>query len=136
MKLIIIILICFFFFNNSPYQDTNSKLEGKWKLTNEIECPDFIIFNPNNTYLIFNDCGSIDPKYPIVEKGVWRYENKNSSIIFSDREFISPNSIFSNNHGYDSTLWFYLKNITDEKMELCYINKENDFMYDHYVKVK
>jgi len=106
-------------------QDLSEKIEGKWKYADSMECPDFLIFKADGSYTILNDCGSQDPRMPVVEKGSWSFDIKENAIKLTNREFISKNSVFSEYHGKDKELVFYVKNISENNMLLCFESNNN-----------
>ena len=121
--------------NTGCAQDLSYKIEGKWKYVDDMECPDFLIFKTDGSYTILNDCGSQDPRMPIVEKGNWSFDIKEKAIKLTNREFISPNSVFSEYHGKDKELVFYVKNISENDMLLCFGNNNNDCANENYARV-
>lgn len=127
-SLLSIILSIFIFVNFACSQQSREieKLEGKWKYDG-YECPDVLVFNINGTYNIYNDCGSIDPINPIIEKGKWKLEPIDSILILFQREFISPNSVFSEYHGKNERVLFKINELTEEYMVLCF---RKDFSAD------
>jgi len=116
-------------------QDLSEKIKGKWKYVDDMECPDFLIFKSDGSYTILNDCGSQDPRMPIVEKGKWNFDIKENAIRLTNREFISKNSVFSEYHGKNKELIFYVKNVTENDMLLCFGNNNKDCADENYKRV-
>lgn len=116
-------------------QDLSEKIEGKWKYADDMECPDFLIFKPDSSYTILNDCGSQNPGMPIVEKGKWNFDIKENAIRLTNREFVSKYSVFSEYHGKNKELIFYVKNITENDMLLCFGDNNKDCADENYKRI-
>lgn len=140
MKVITCFLLMAFIFIQTActqQRDYINNLKGKWKFADDFDCPDILEFNLNGTYTIFNDCGSIDPKLPIIEKGSWKFISKENEIILYKREFVSPNSVFSEYHGKNDSLSFKIKELIDKKLTLCFIKDiDNDCITENYIRIQ
>ena len=101
-------------------KDRLNLLKGKWILVEEVECPDIIIFEMSGAYTVFNDCGSINPKFPVSEIGNWEYYPEKNEIKFFRREFLSPNSPFCEYHGKNDNLFFKITKLTKNHLKLCF----------------
>lgn len=136
MRTLIKILLFFLILGTTACaQDLSEKIEGKWKYVDDMECPDFLIFKSDGSYTILNDCGSQDPRMPIVEKGNWNFDIKENAIRLINREFVSKNSVFSEYHGKNNKLIFYVKNITENDMLLCFGDNNKDCADENYKRV-
>lgn len=118
-------------------KDFISELHGKWIFADNLDCPDVLEFNSNGTYSVFNDCGSFNPEHPIIEKGNWKLESKENVLILFQREFVSPNSVFSEYHGKNDSLSFKINELIDKKLTLCFIKDVNDdCIIENYIRVQ
>lgn len=118
-------------------QSDLNNLIGKWKFADNYECPDILEFNLNGSYTIFNDCGSIDPKLPIIENGSWKFKSEENEIILFKREFVSPNSVFSEYHGKNDSLSFKINELTDKRLTLCFIKDiYSDCIIENYIRIQ
>lgn len=129
-------LLLFIIIGYSVYtQDLSVNIAGTWRYSDNTECPDFILFKPDSTYTILNDCGCQNPGLPIVEKGKWIYNINENTIQLTYREYISSNSVFSEYHGKDSELTFYVESISENEMILCFGSNNIDCVNENYIKI-
>lgn len=139
MRKVLLTLSIFILSIKACYSQENntSMIKGKWIYSDvEEECPDLIYFQSGGVYSIFNDCGSDNPKSPIIERGRWIYNNKKEEIIFSDRKYISQNSIFSEHHGDGECLTFRVVEVSINRLVLSFVNKNGNYIVEHYRKIK
>jgi len=136
MKIILKILFFIFFISNSVYsQNSYNKIIGSWLykgIENKdfIECPDFLTFKNDSSYIIFNDCYGNNPESPIIEKGIWSFHFKENTILLKNRKYFI-NYIFQNDSSKVLTL--FIKEISEKTMKICFSNKDNCIV-EQYVK--
>ena len=136
MKTLITIIVLMLIIGKTvDAQDLSEKLNGEWRYSDDMECPDFILIHSSGRYIIFNDCGSITPQFPIIEKGDWTVDKQEKKLILAEREFVSQNSVFSEYHGEDKQLTFLIEQISDDKMTLCFNKGTGDCVTENYSKV-
>lgn len=115
---------------NSNYE--NSQLFGEWLLEGGYDCPDMIEFKNNGVYIIYNDCGAENPRLPIVENGQWSL--KNNYINLYNRDIKNIHSDFSQYHGKQDKLILKLKEASENKLLINYINEDNILIEESYIK--
>lgn len=118
-----------------------NELKGEWLLSPEYDQADLIIFRSDNVYLIYNelDYEGLEPekhqynvcfddnitRTAIVETGKWSYNNSSQELILTNRNFIKEHSEFNNLYGKGNKLTFFVKELADNKLNLCSVEKEN-----------
>jgi len=137
MKTLTCILLMAFLHIQTVYvqnKDFINDLHGRWIFADNLDCPDLLDFNSNGTYSVFNDCGSLNPEHPVIEKGSWKFESKEKVLILFKREFVSPNSVFSEYHGKEDSLSFKIKELNSSKLTICFIN-DNNYIVENYIRL-
>ena len=112
-----------------------NKLSGKWRFADESECPDILDFLSHGEYNILNDCGSIDPEFPIIERGSWEFKDKEKTIVLSNREFVSPNSVFTEYHGNDEILVFKIIELSNTNLTLGFLSDTNNCISANFFRL-
>jgi hypothetical protein len=92
MKCISLFLISFFFVKFCHCQNDERLLIGEWTLKEVsgvvyVECPDVIKIDASKKYEVLNDCYGIDPKHPLLEEGIWSFNEKEKKLTFKNRVF-------------------------------------------------
>lgn len=131
MKTLLSIFILIISFNSVV---SSQDITGEWRNADEMSCPDFILLHEDGSYVIFNDCGSDHPWFPMNEKGSWKYDQQNEELEFTDRQFYSR-GIFRNNYGIDDTLTFYVESQTENNLRLCFGDNRTECRRSNYSKV-
>ena len=86
---------------------------GTWRSPVIDDCPDFIEFNNENKYYVYNECNS-DFDSGIIEKGEWYYNKLKKQIKLCNRNFVSSNSLFSASYGKNDEIYFNLKLVSNK----------------------
>lgn len=119
--------------NTACSQNNKDMLVGKWRFADDFECPDFLQLNTDGKYVIFNDCGCQNPELPIIEKGSWSL--KENEITLYNRKFVSKNSVFVEYHGSESELYFKVKEVSADKLILCFVDNKSDCKIEKYIRI-
>ena len=67
-------------------------LIGEWRLAevageSYVECPDYIEFQENKIYQVFNECYGVNNENPLVEGGYWNLSEDESILNLQNRKF-------------------------------------------------
>ena len=135
--------------HNACTQNIKEKLYGSWSLISDNEFPDLIIFRSDHKYFVYNsnsvatesigltenlksDDIWINNAYTsMTEKGIWSFEPSTKELVLKERKILETWTDFSEAYGKSSELRFYLKEITDSVIQLCF-NKEGKQLCDKY----
>ncbi len=136
-----IILSTLLIYNSACSQPIKENLVGSWFRSCDVcEFNDLIILRSDHKYFVYNpnsaDIGSfeltgelksndirIDGAYTAIsEKGIWDYDTSTKDLVFTERSILEEWTDFSEVYGKSKELKFYLKELTENEIELC--NKE------------
>lgn len=145
-----IILFILLISNSACSQSEEKRLHGSWFLVCDVcEFNDLIILRSDYKYFIYNpnsaDIGSfeqtgelksndirIDGAYTAMsEKGIWNYNPSTKELILKERNILDEWTDFSEAYGRAKELTFYLKQLSEDEMELCF-NKEGKQLCEKY----
>ncbi len=112
--------------------DDKSSVIGRWLLYGDYDCPDLIEIKPNGIYIIYNDCGSNDPRLPITEVGNWEF--KTGNLKFFDRDFKLKHSDFVNYHGNQQELLLKVEKATSNTLVISFKDPKRKFITEEYKK--
>lgn len=124
-KLMVMILLPF----NQACSQNSERIIGEWGLSLvqenrgqkfAIECPDYLLFESEGTYTIFNDCEMHeDNKEAIIERGNWNLNSKTMRITLSNREFTNLKFSDYTFHGAKENLTLVIDQILDNELWFC-----------------
>ncbi len=119
-------------------QAVEENLIGMWYLHTNYEFPDMIIFRPDHQYFVYNpnsvsteslglsenlksDDICIDGAYTsMTEKGTWSYNKSTKVLTLRERNILEKATDFCDSYGTSSELKFHVKQITKDKIKLCF----------------
>lgn len=151
MKKVLYILIALSLGQSSCAQSKIEKILGSWCLSSDYEFPDVIIFRSDGKYFVYNsnsvNTESIGLKNNLkgndilingaytsmTEKGVWNYNPSTKELRLKERKILQEWTDFSEVYGKSPELNFYLKEITDSIIRICYKKNEKQ-LCDKYEK--
>jgi hypothetical protein len=81
--------------SNTKLKILNRLLSGTWTSVDDVECADAMVFQPGNSYMIYNDCYGDDPMDPLVEKGLYQIHESEEELILTERAFTTNYTAFS-----------------------------------------
>jgi len=150
MKAIVkVILFIVMTSSTACFQSVEEKLVGSWGLNSNYESPDIIIFRSDHKYFVYNsnsvdteslgltenlksDDILIDDSYTsMTEKGTWSYNNATKVLTLRKRNILEKWTDFSEVYGKSEELKFYLKQITRNKIRLCFADKVKQFCEEY-----
>ena len=107
-------------------------------LNTNYEFPDMIVFRPDHQYFVYNpnsvsveslgltenlksDDIRIDGAYDsMTERGTWSYDQSTKALTLKERNILENETDFCDAYGRSSELKFYVKQITKDKIRLCF----------------
>jgi len=117
-------------------QVSEDKLQGEWRLANEIELPDFILFHSCGRYIVFNDFQGANPALPIIEKGTWRLHPMTKKIVLTEREIVIPYSVFALDYGLEPSVTLRIIELSDKTLIFSRTDEDGYTTQEHYTKVR
>lgn len=145
MKNVLYILIALLLGQSGCAQNKVEKIQGSWCLSSDYEFPDVIIFRSDGNYFVYNsnsvNTESIGLKENLTgndilingaytsmtEKGVWNYNPSTKELILKERNILKEWTDFSEAYGKSPELKFYLKEINDSLLQICFEKNEKKF---------
>lgn len=141
MKKLFLGLVLINLSGQSCSQGVSDKILGSWALDSGTEFPDIIIFRSDHRYLVYNpnsaDVGPIEPnripkpnnikingaQTARTEEGKWQYDSSREELILSDRSILETWTDFSDAYSKSAVLRFKLKDLTENRLLLCFNNQ-------------
>lgn len=131
------------------YCQLEDELYGGWVLNSNYEFPDIIIFRSDHKYFVYNSnsvssesIGATDnlkdndilvngAYTSMTERGSWYYDPHTKTLILKERNILSKWTDFSAVYGNSKVMEFYLKELSNNKMILCF-KKQDKQVCDEY----
>ena len=118
-------------------QNTSSEIVmGKWRYVGTIdqkvaiECPDMLVLNDNEDYVILNDCYGNDIVSPIVETGKWSFDKSTSRVSLVDRKLATDYS-FKNKA---ENLVGIVNVVSKKEITICF-GEKSDCTEEKYIRI-